>query len=54
VTALLPVSGHWLNAAMAVLAGTCALVAFCAVVAVLDGGDLRNAASRIGRWVRAS
>jgi putative peptidoglycan lipid II flippase len=54
VTALLPVSGHWLNAAMAVLAGTCALVAFCAVVAVLDGGDLRSAASRIRRRIRAS
>ena len=54
VTALLPVSGHWLNAAIAVLAGAAALAVFCAVVAVLDGGDLRSAVSRIARRVRPS
>ena len=53
VTALLPVSGHWLNAALAVLAGVCALGAFCAVVALLDGGDLRSVTSRLRRWVSA-
>lgn len=49
VTALVPVSEHWLNACVALLAGACALVVFGAVVALLDGGDLRSLLSRIRR-----
>jgi putative peptidoglycan lipid II flippase len=46
---LLPASGHWLNAGLALLAAACATAAFGAVVALLDGGDLRNAVSRLRR-----
>lgn len=52
VTAAVPVTGHWLNAAVAVLAGAAGLAAFCAVVAVLDGGDLRSAALRLRQRIR--
>jgi len=48
-TALVPVSGHWLNAGLALLAGVCATAVFGAVVALLDGGDLRGAVSRLRR-----
>jgi peptidoglycan biosynthesis protein MviN/MurJ (putative lipid II flippase) len=47
VTSLLNVSGHWPNAGLAVLAGVCGLAAFCAVVALLDGGDLRSVLARV-------
>jgi putative peptidoglycan lipid II flippase len=49
VTGLLPVTGHALNACVAILAGLCALAAFCVVVALLDGGDLRAAVARFRR-----
>ena len=49
VAAVLPVSGHWLNAGLAVLAAVCATAVFGAVVALLDGGDLRSAVSRLRR-----
>ena len=50
LTAAVPVTwGHWLNAGLAVAAGICAGVAFCVVVAVLDGGDLRSVLSRVRR-----
>jgi putative peptidoglycan lipid II flippase len=42
VTALLPASGHWPNAWLAVLAGAAAVTAFCLVLLLLDGGDLRS------------
>jgi putative peptidoglycan lipid II flippase len=48
-TALVPVTGHWLNAGLALLAGLCATAVFGAVVALLDGGDLRGAVSRLRR-----
>ena len=51
VTVLLPVTGHRLNACLALLAGTCALVVFGAVVAFLDGGDLRAVLSQVRRMV---
>lgn len=51
LTSAVPVAGHWLNAGLALAAGICAGVAFCAVVAVLDGGDLRNVLSRVRRRV---
>jgi peptidoglycan biosynthesis protein MviN/MurJ (putative lipid II flippase) len=47
LTTLLDVSGHWPNAGLAVLAGVCGLAAFCAVVALLDGGDLRSVLARV-------
>jgi peptidoglycan biosynthesis protein MviN/MurJ (putative lipid II flippase) len=47
VTTLLDVAGHWPNAGLAVLAGVCGLAAFCAVVALLDGGDLRSVLARV-------
>jgi putative peptidoglycan lipid II flippase len=52
--ALAPVSeqsGRWLNAGLAVGAGAIVLVAFGAVVAVLDGGDLRSVLGRLRRRV---
>ena len=49
VVALVPVSGRWLNGALALLAGVCATAVFGAVVALLDGGDLRSAVLRLGR-----
>ncbi len=49
LTWLLHVSGHWPNAGLAVLAGACGLAAFCAVVALLDGGDLRGVLARVRR-----
>jgi len=49
LTSAVPVAGHWLNAGLALAAGICAGVAFCAVVAVLDGGDLRSVLSRMLR-----
>jgi len=54
VTGLLHVSGHWPNAGLAVLAGSCGLAAFCAVVALLDGGDLRGMLARVRRRARPS
>ncbi len=54
VTSLLNVSGHWPNAGLAVLAGACGLAAFCAVVALLDGGDLRSVLARVRRRMLAS
>ncbi len=54
VTELLEVSGHVRNAGVAALAGVCALVVFGAVVAMLDGGDLRSALARISRRLRPS
>jgi putative peptidoglycan lipid II flippase len=51
VVALVPVSGRWLNAALALLAGVCATAAFGAVLALLDGGDLRSAVLRLRRRV---
>jgi peptidoglycan biosynthesis protein MviN/MurJ (putative lipid II flippase) len=53
VTSLLNVSGHWPNAGLAVLAGVCGLAAFCAVVALLDGGDLRSVLARVRHRVLA-
>jgi peptidoglycan biosynthesis protein MviN/MurJ (putative lipid II flippase) len=49
VAGLLPASGHWLNAGVALLAAACATAVFGAVVALLDGGDLRSAVSRLRR-----
>jgi len=46
MTELVPVSGHWQNACLALLAGTGALVSFLVVVALLDGGDRRAVLSR--------
>ena len=54
VTSLLNVRGHWPNAGLAVLAGLCGLAAFCAVVALLDGGDLRSVLARVRRRMMAS
>jgi putative peptidoglycan lipid II flippase len=54
ITELLEVSGHVRNAGVAALAGVCALVVFGAVVAVLDGGDLRSLLGRIRRGLRPS
>jgi len=42
VSALLPVSGHFRNGCVAVLACACALAAFGAVAYGIDGGDLRS------------
>ncbi|HET9895729.1 MAG TPA: lipid II flippase MurJ [Streptosporangiaceae bacterium] len=47
LTAAVRPSGHWLNAGMAAAAGLCVFAAFCLVVAVLDGGDLRSLLSRV-------
>jgi putative peptidoglycan lipid II flippase len=52
VTELLQVSGRWPNAGVAVLAGVCALGVFGAVVAALDGGELRSLLGRIRRRLR--
>jgi peptidoglycan biosynthesis protein MviN/MurJ (putative lipid II flippase) len=49
VTRLLPASGHWLNALLALATGVCALAVFAAVVALLDAGDLRATFSRARR-----
>jgi putative peptidoglycan lipid II flippase len=49
LTVAVPVSGPLLHAGVALAAGLCVLVAFGGVVAVLDGGDLRNALARIRR-----
>jgi putative peptidoglycan lipid II flippase len=49
VTVLVPASGHWPNAWLAVLAGAAATAAFCLVVVVLDGGDLRSLLARMRR-----
>jgi putative peptidoglycan lipid II flippase len=54
LTRLLHVSGHWPNVGLAVLAGACALAAFCAVVALLDGGDLRGVLARVRRRAQPS
>jgi peptidoglycan biosynthesis protein MviN/MurJ (putative lipid II flippase) len=54
VTELLQPAGHWRNAGAAVLAGLCALIVFGAVVAVLDGGDLRSALARVRRRLRST
>ena len=54
VAAAVPAAGHWLNAGLAVLAGAGALAVYCAVVAVLDGGDLRSLAGRLRHRVRPS
>ncbi|MGI9008790.1 MAG: murein biosynthesis integral membrane protein MurJ [Streptosporangiaceae bacterium] len=54
VTIAVPAVGHWLNAGLAVLAGACALAAYCVVVALLDGGDLRSLAGRLRRRVGPS
>ncbi|HEX9032903.1 MAG TPA: lipid II flippase MurJ [Streptosporangiaceae bacterium] len=49
VTRLVPVSEHWQNACIALLAGGSALAAFVTVVALLDGGDLRSVLARVRR-----
>ncbi|HUD37480.1 MAG TPA: lipid II flippase MurJ [Streptosporangiaceae bacterium] len=49
LTAAVPVTGHWLNAGLAVGAGVGVLAVFGAVVALLDGGDLRNVVARMRR-----
>ncbi len=54
LTELLQPAGHWRNAGAAALAGLCALVVFGAVVALLDGGDLRSVLARIRRRLRPS
>jgi peptidoglycan biosynthesis protein MviN/MurJ (putative lipid II flippase) len=54
VTALVHVGGHWPNAGLAVLAGVCGLASFCAVVALLDGGDLRRMLARVRRRTQPS
>ena len=54
VTIAVPAAGHWLNAGLAVLTGACALAVYCAVVALLDGGDLRSLAGRLRQRVRPS
>jgi putative peptidoglycan lipid II flippase len=46
LTAAVPVTGHWLNAGLAAGAGLGVLAVFGAVVALLDGGDLRNMMAR--------
>jgi putative peptidoglycan lipid II flippase len=51
VAAALPVTGAVVAALVAVLAAVCALVAFAIVAYVLDGGELRAAATRIRRAV---
>jgi putative peptidoglycan lipid II flippase len=52
LTVAVPVSGRWLNACVALVAGLGAVASFCAVVAVLDGGDLRSVLGRVMRRVR--
>ena len=51
ITAALHVYGHWVNAGVAVAAGTGSCVAFFLIVALIDGGDLRNAVARVRRRV---
>jgi peptidoglycan biosynthesis protein MviN/MurJ (putative lipid II flippase) len=52
LTAAVPVArGNWLNAGLALAAGICAAIAFCLVVAVLDGGDLRSVLLRVRRRI---
>ncbi len=53
ITAALHGSGHWLNAGVACLAGIASGVAFLLIVALLDGGDLRNVVARVRRKVAA-
>ncbi len=54
LTWLLHVSGRWPNAGLVVLAGVCGLAAFGAVVALLDGADLRSVLARVRRRARPS
>jgi putative peptidoglycan lipid II flippase len=49
LTMAVPVSGHLPNAFIALGAGACVLAVFGGVVAVLDGGDLRNVLARVRR-----
>lgn len=49
VTRLMPMTEHWQNACVALLAGGAALGVFAAVVALLDGGDLRDVLARVRR-----
>ncbi len=51
LTSAVPVSGPWPNAGLAGAAGVCVLISFGAVVAVLDGGDLRSVLARVKRRV---
>jgi putative peptidoglycan lipid II flippase len=51
ITAALRVDGHWLNAGVACAAGLGSGVAFLLIVALIDGGDLRNAVARGRRRV---
>jgi putative peptidoglycan lipid II flippase len=53
ITAALAVTGHWLNAGVAGLAGIGAGLAFILVVAWLDGGDLRSVLARVRRKMAA-
>jgi putative peptidoglycan lipid II flippase len=46
VSEFVPVSGHFLNGCVAVLACACALIAFGAVAYGIDGGDLRSVLAR--------
>jgi putative peptidoglycan lipid II flippase len=47
VSALLPVSGFFANAGITLLVSAVVAVAFAAVVAMSDGGDLRSAVARV-------
>jgi putative peptidoglycan lipid II flippase len=49
ISALLPVTGHLLNACLAVAAGIGVLIAFGVVAFGLDGGDLRAVLTRLRR-----
>ncbi len=53
LTSAVPVSGHVLNACLALAAGLCVLAAFGGVVAVLDRGDLRSVLARVRRRVKS-
>ncbi len=49
LSAVVPVTGHLLNAGLAVGVAGCVTVMFGGVVAMLDGGDLRNVLARVRR-----
>ena len=49
ISVLIPVSGHFLNACLAVLACAGVLAAFVIVAYGLDGGDLRTVVARVRR-----
>ncbi len=51
ITAALRTDVHWLSAGVASVAATGSGIAFLLIVALIDGGDLRNAVARVRRRV---